>query len=103
MTVEHAEKKRAKQVRGLQDIHDLSVLMLNQGCRPEELRELPQSWVDLEHGLLTIQCGKSAASRRVLPMTAATRDVLVRRLQAQTRGCPRHRNTRRGTSGRHSG
>jgi site-specific recombinase XerD len=74
-------RKKHKQVRALQDIRDLSVLMLNQGCRPEELRGLPQHCVDLERGLLTIQKGKSAAARRVLPMTAASRDVLAKRLQ----------------------
>jgi integrase len=81
LVVEKIAIKRTKELRALQDIRDLSVLMLNQGCRPEELRELPQSQVDLERGLLTIQRGKSAAAKRVLPITNASRDVLARRLQ----------------------
>ena len=81
LVAEKTANKRTKELRGLRDINDLSVLMLNQGCRPEELRELGQGHVDLERGLLTIQRGKSAAARRVLPLTAASRDVLARRLQ----------------------
>jgi integrase len=74
--------KRPKEARGLQDLHDLATLMLNQGCRPEELRSLQQSDVDLERGYLTIQRGKSSAARRSLPLTTAGRDVLMARLQA---------------------
>lgn len=81
LVAEKTRTKRTKELRSLQDIRDLSTLMLNQGCRPEELRELRPEHVDLERGLLTIQRGKSAAARRVLPMTAVSRDVLARRLQ----------------------
>ena len=81
LVVEKTAKKRTKELRGLQDIRDLSVLMLNQGCRPEELRELRQEQVSLERGLLTIQRGKSAAAKRMLPITVASRDVLTGRLQ----------------------
>ena len=62
-------------------MHDLATLMLNQGCRPEELRALPQSEVDLERSYLTILRGKSDAARRSLLLTTASRDVLKRRLQ----------------------
>jgi integrase len=81
LIMEKTAGKRTKEVRALNDIRDLSVLMLNQGCRPEELRELLQENVDLRRGMLTIQRGKSKAARRVLPVTAASRDVLARRLQ----------------------
>lgn len=63
-----------------QDLRDLSVLMLNQGCRPEELREMEQSAVDLAGGVFTIRKGKSKAAKRTLRLTAASRDILVRRL-----------------------
>ena len=68
--------KRPKEARGLEDLHDLATLMLNQGCRPEELRALPQSEVDLERSYLTILRGKSDAARRSLLLTTASRDVL---------------------------
>jgi len=81
LVAEKIASQRTKELRALQDIRDLLVLMLNQGCRPEELRELPQYQVNLERGLLTIQRGKSSAARQVLPITDASRDVLARRLQ----------------------
>jgi integrase len=59
--------------------------MLNQGCRPEELRSLQQSDVDLERRHLTIRKGKSDAARRRLLLTTASRDVLKERLQAPGR------------------
>jgi integrase len=73
--------KRPKEARGLQDLYDLATLMLNQGCRPEELRSLQQSDIDLERAYLTIRQGKSDAARRNLPLTTASRDVLKQRLQ----------------------
>jgi integrase len=82
LVAEKTRSNRAKELCALKDIRDLSTLMLNQGCRPEELRELRPEYVDLERGLLTIQRGKSAAARRMLPMTAASRAVVSRRLQA---------------------
>jgi integrase len=82
---ERLARKRPKEARGLQDLHDLATLMLNQGCRPEELRSLQQSDVDLELRHLTIRKGKSDAARRRLLLTTASRDVLKERLQAPGR------------------
>jgi integrase len=80
MRTERAANKRP--VRGLDDLRDLGILMLNQGCRPEELREMEQGAVDLASGFLTIRRGKSKAARRTLRLTAASRSVLVKRLQS---------------------
>jgi len=77
--------KRPREARGLHDLHDLATLMLNQGCRPEELRSLQQADVDLERAYLTIQKGKSDAARRSLPLTTASRDVLKERLRTPGR------------------
>jgi integrase len=63
------------------DLHDHGRLMIQQGCRPEELRELKQADVDLEAGRLTIRKGKSHAARRTLKLTAESREILTRRLQ----------------------
>jgi integrase len=68
-----------------QDLRDLSVLMLNQGCRPEELREMEQSAVDLAAGFFTIRKGKSAAAKRTLRLTPTSRDILARRLSTPCR------------------
>ena len=78
---ERLSHKRTNEARGLDDLRDLATLMLNQGCRPEELRELQQIDVDLERGYMTIQKGKSDAARRSLLLTLASRDVLKARLQ----------------------
>jgi integrase len=75
-----------------QDLRDLSVLMLNQGCRPEELRAMTQTAVDLAAGTLTVIRGKSKAARRTLRLTAASRDIMARRLATLGRWVfPSHR------------
>ena len=73
--------KRTKEARGLQDLYDLHTLMLQQGCRPEELRALEQTDVDLDHGRFTVRDGKSQASKRTLKLRAESRSILARRLQ----------------------
>jgi integrase len=80
MRTERTAKKRP--VHGLDDLRDLGILMLNQGCRPEELREMEQGAVDLASGFLTIRRGKSKAARRTLRLTAASRSILAKRLQS---------------------
>jgi integrase len=82
---EKLSHKRPAEARGLDDLHDLATLMLNQGCRPEELRSLEQTDIDLERGYLTIQRGKSDAARRSLPLTTASKDVLKERLRTPGR------------------
>ena len=79
MRTERIAKKQP--VHGLDDLCDLGTLMLNQGCRPEELREMEQDAVDLGGGFLTIRRGKSKAARRILRLTAASRAALAKRLQ----------------------
>lgn len=78
---EKSAAKRRLDVCALHDIRDLSTLMLNQGCRPEELRELPRDLVDMHRGLFTIARGKSKAARRTLPFAAESRFVFERRLR----------------------
>jgi integrase len=69
----------------LKDLRDLAVLMLNQGCRPEELREIEQCSVDLAKGYLRVEKGKSKAARRRLRLTAESRVILAERLKTQGR------------------
>ncbi len=77
---------------GFDDLRDLAILMLNQGCRPEELREMEQSAVDLESGFFEVRRGKSKAAQRTLRLTAASRSVLAARLQRPGRWVfPSHR------------
>ncbi len=66
------------------NLHDLARLMLNQGCRPDELMCLPQTAVDLARGQLHIRAGKTAAAKRTLKLTAESKAILARRLDGGT-------------------
>jgi integrase len=59
--------------------------MVQQGCRPEELRALQQSDIDLEHGKFTVRYGKSDAAKRTLVLRLESRAILARRLQSPGR------------------
>jgi integrase len=65
-------------------LYDLGRLMLNQGCRPEEVLELQVSDVDLERSQLTIRSGKSRAARRRLWLTAESREICAYRMMRTT-------------------
>ena len=80
MTAVYITRNHTRMIDGLRDLRDLSTLILNQGCRPDELRTLPQAFVDLERGTLTIARGKSDAARRTLPLTSVSRFILSARL-----------------------
>ncbi len=62
-------------------LHDLGRLMLNQGCRPEEILALQISDIDLERFRLIIRDGKSKAARRQLRLTAESREICARRVR----------------------
>lgn len=61
-------------------LYDLGRLMLNQGCRPEEVLELQAEDIDMERGRMMIREGKSRAARRQLKLTAESREICVTRL-----------------------
>lgn len=91
--IERMIAERKYRTHGLEDLRDLGILMLNQGCRPEELREMEQGAVDLAGGFFTIVRGKSTAARRTLRLTAASRSLLATRLQSSGKWIfPSHRN-----------
>jgi len=68
----------------LRNLHDLGRLMLNQGCRPEELLSLRKDAVDLENGCLRILQGKSKAARRTLKLLSESRSILAARMQGDS-------------------
>lgn len=70
------------------DLHDLTLIMAEQGCRPEEVLELQREDVDLERGTISIRKGKSKAARRVLRITGRTRGVLARRIAENPMAAP---------------
>lgn len=94
LLIEKAAVKRTAQVRGLQDLKDLHCLMLLQGCRPEELRHLRRTDVDLEHCRFHVY-GKSAAAGRWLKMRDESREILARRFASAAAAgwlFPSHKN-----------
>jgi integrase len=79
LMAEKIARKRPYIAQRLKDLRDLAVLMLNQGCRPEELRQLQQSEVDLERGRFYVY-GKPKAAKRWLRMTTASRSIFAVRM-----------------------
>jgi len=67
------------------DLSDVSTIMLQQGCRPEEVMTLEQANVDLAAGKFRIVVGKSRAAKRTLKMTPEVKRVLARRLETPGR------------------
>jgi len=65
-------------------LYDLGRLMVNQGCRPEEILELHAADVDLERCRLTIRKGKSKAAQRSLRLTGESREICARRVREAT-------------------
>lgn len=61
------------------DLYALGRLMLNQGCRPEELLLLRTEDVDLERRQMHIRRGKTAAARRTLTLTQESMHILAQR------------------------
>jgi integrase len=59
---------------------DVARLMLNQGCRPEEIMSLQQSSIDLKAKTMRIEGGKTRAARRTLNLTEESTAILARRL-----------------------
>ena len=78
------ESKYFTNARRFPNLHDLGRLMLNQGCRPDELMSLRQADTDLVKGLLHISHGKTKAAKRRLKLTAESKAVLAARLGGGT-------------------
>lgn len=61
-------------------LHDVTRLMLLQGCRPEEIMALEQKNIDLVARSMKITRGKSSAARRSLRLLPESAEILRRRL-----------------------
>ena len=62
------------------DLYDLGRLMLNQGCRPDEIVRLRHADVDLENRTLYIRRGKTKAAKRTLTLGLESAHILAQRL-----------------------
>jgi integrase len=74
------EMQYFEQARRYPALYDLGRLMIQQGCRPEEVLSLRVDDVDLERWRLIIQKGKSNASRRTLRLTPESREICARKI-----------------------
>lgn len=63
------------------DLYDLGRLMIQQGCRPDEIRTLRVSRIDLERGQMNVGT-KTKASKRTLDLTGESIEILTRRIAA---------------------
>lgn len=63
------------------DLYDLGRLMIQQGCRPEEIRTLRVSRIDLERGQMHVGT-KTKAGQRTLDLTEESTEILSRRIAA---------------------
>src|SRR5262249_46950990 len=66
----------------------IATVLADSGMRPEELNRLRWenvAWVNGRHGSMLVTHGKTAAARRVVPMTPRVRQILESRWQAAER------------------
>jgi integrase len=63
------------------DLHDFGRLIIQQGCRPEEVRELLKTDVDLIGARMFVRSGKSRSATRRLKLTVESFEILVRRME----------------------
>lgn len=78
----HAEYRKSFP-KALPNMHDLAVLMLEQGARPEEILAVRKQHVDEAAGTLHIAGGKTRAARRTLNLTARSLALLEGRMKTE--------------------
>lgn len=82
MRVLSFEEERIYLAACSQPLHDIAVLMLETGMRPDEIYRMNRENVNLEAGHLFNPYGKTKAARRSLPLTGRAADLLETRLNA---------------------
>src|SRR5262245_29534705 len=66
-----------------QPLYDIAVIMLDAGCRPEEVFRLKREYVNLAEGYMRIPFSKSRAAKRTLALTARVADILRSRMNRE--------------------
>lgn len=80
MRVLSFEEERVYLAACSQPLHDIAVLMLETGMRPDEIYRMMCENVHLEGGHVSNPYGKTKAARRQIPLTRRAADLLRRRL-----------------------
>jgi integrase len=78
--VSHEEQRRYLAVASSSNLRDVVSLIVETGMRPEEVYTIRKENVHLNRRYLFIPTGKTRYARRNVPLTAATMEVLRRRL-----------------------
>ena len=73
----------ADRAKRLPNMHDLAVLMLELGARPEELLAVRKEHVNVEAATLQIAGGKTRAARRLLNLTPRASAIVAARLATE--------------------
>jgi integrase len=68
---------------GRRNLHDVSKVLIDQGCRPEEIMAAAKCDFDPESGTLAIRGGKSRAAKRTLYLTPEVVAILSGRLKTE--------------------
>jgi site-specific recombinase XerD len=63
-----------------QPLRDIATLMLECGCRPEELFKLERKNVNLKEGYLFVALGKTRSAKRLIPLSNRAATILEQRL-----------------------
>lgn len=63
-----------------QPLQDVAALMLDCGCRPDEIYQLKKQNVNLDGGYIRITDGKTKSARRTIPLSQRALTILRRRL-----------------------
>ncbi len=64
-----------------QPLRDIATLMLECGCRPEELFKLECKNVNLEEGYLFVPVGKTKNAKRLIPLSMRAFEILEQRIK----------------------
>ena len=76
-----AEEERLYLMAASQPLQDVATLMLECGCRPNEIFSLRKQDINLEQCFLFIPTGKTKAARRRIPLTDKAQKVLEKRIK----------------------
>jgi integrase len=76
------EREYFKRAARNRNLYDLTLIIRNQGMRPEEVFSLRKEDIDLERRQVHVRWGKTSSARRTLDLTNESRSVLAARCQS---------------------
>jgi len=76
-----SEEEKLYLMAASKPLQDVAALMLECGCRPNEIYSLRKQDINLEQEFLFIPIGKTKSARRRIPLTSKAKDVLQQRIK----------------------